>query len=118
MYVSRIQVIQRTPTHSRRTSSIIDSGANSVEQHNPTDTSDAAAASQLRGTAFRPLQFIAGWAIAGLLTYVPFVFGSVPPFAIRQIEFALTAATALWSLDCLLARRWPRVPAIVVICGF
>jgi len=65
----------------------------------------------------RPLRAAAGWIITGSLIYAPFVFGSVPTFAIQQLNLALGAAASCWFLDCLLYRKVPKVPIILVLCG-
>lgn len=65
----------------------------------------------------RPLQAAAGWLITAALIYAPFDYGSVSPFAIQHMELALFAAWVCWSVDCLLARRFPAVPVVVLVCG-
>lgn len=64
-----------------------------------------------------PLAALAGWMIAAALVYAPFAAGSVTPWSIAHLVFWLSAATVIWTLDCLWARRLPEIPWPLLAAG-
>ncbi len=53
------------------------------------------------------------WLMLGALIYAPWAYGSTRDWSITGMNWILGVCLATWSLECLLSRRWPRLPMVM-----
>src|SRR5688500_8206682 len=87
-----------------------------IEQ--PASASMGVTAAPRNSTLLRVLAAIPRWWFLGILCYAPWAYGSTRPWTINVLNLLLGCCLFFWLLDCIVARRWPRLPLVlIVVCG-